>query len=147
MIKCWNILLLEAAFLRGLILIFFFTFQIFSNFICLFLDLSLYIESARILGRKYQDNRELEFLIWNTKLISAVAMEPWFLNYIILMSPGKNKKRTSTHSNAIYFKDIFMLDLMESIKAGSPLKRTLNEFFQTDFFFFNSEQPCWLFED
>lgn len=43
-------------------------------------------------------------------------MEPWFLNFIILISPAKNKKRTSMHSNTIYFKDIFMLDLMESIK-------------------------------
>lgn len=39
------------------------------------------------------------------------------------------------HSNAIYFKDIFMLDLMESTKPDSPLKRMLNEFFQTNIFF------------
>lgn len=62
-------------------------------------------------------------------------MEPWFLNYIILISPGKNKKRTPVHSNDIYLKDIVMLDLMESIKLCSPLKRMLNEFFQTYIFF------------
>lgn len=39
------------------------------------------------------------------------------------------------HSNTIYFKDIIILDLMRSTKPGSPLKRTLNEFFQTDIFF------------
>lgn len=39
------------------------------------------------------------------------------------------------HSNTIYFKDIIILDLMRSTKPSSPLKRTLNEFFQTDIFF------------
>lgn len=39
------------------------------------------------------------------------------------------------HSNTIYFQDIFMLDLMESTRPGSPLKTALNQFFQTDIFF------------
>lgn len=53
-------------------------------------------------------------------------MEPLILNYIILLPPGNNKQRTFMHRNAIYFKDIFMLDVMESTKPGSPLKTTLN---------------------
>lgn len=64
--------------------------------------------------------------ILNRKLISTVAMEPLFLNYIILLSPGNNKQRTFMHRDAIYFKDIFMLDVMENTKPGSSLKTTLN---------------------
>ena len=74
-------------------------------------------------------------------------MEPQFLNDIILISPGNNKKRIFMHSNTTYSKNIFMLDSMASTKPASPPMTKFNEFLQTDMIFFSSEQPCWLFED
>lgn len=74
--------------------------------------------------------------------MSAVAMEPLFLNDITLISPGNNKQRTFMHRDTTYFKDTFMLHAMESTKPGSPLKTNLTEFFQADVILFSSEEPC-----
>lgn len=54
------------------------------------------------------------------------------LYYSHMVRIKKGHLCTSMYNN---IKDIFMLDLMESTKLGSPLKRMLNEFFQTDTFF------------